>query len=87
MALGSFQSLTEMSTKNLPEGKGRPARKTDNITAICDPVEMRGPRRPVTGIALLLQAGFEVFTGAFRLWSPVHGYGLLRGMYSFRLLG
>jgi hypothetical protein len=35
MALGSTQPLTEMSTKNLPEARGRPARKTDNITAIC----------------------------------------------------
>jgi hypothetical protein len=27
MALGSTQPLTEMSTKNLPGGKGRPARR------------------------------------------------------------
>jgi hypothetical protein len=33
MALGSTQPLTEMSTRNLPEGKGRPARKADNLTA------------------------------------------------------
>jgi hypothetical protein len=38
MALGSTQSLAEMSTTNLPEGKGRPARKTDNLTAICEPI-------------------------------------------------
>jgi hypothetical protein len=37
MALGSTQLLTEMSTRNLPEGKGRPARKADNLTAICEP--------------------------------------------------
>jgi hypothetical protein len=37
MALGSTQPLTEMSTKNLPGGKGRPARKADNLTAICEP--------------------------------------------------
>jgi hypothetical protein len=40
MALGSTQPLTEMSTRNLPGGKGRPAdrpaRKAD-ITAICEP--------------------------------------------------
>jgi hypothetical protein len=35
MALGSTQPLTEMSTKNLPVGKGRPGRKADNLTAIC----------------------------------------------------
>jgi hypothetical protein len=32
MALGSTQPLTERSTRNLPVGKGRPARK-DDITA------------------------------------------------------
>jgi hypothetical protein len=31
MALGSTQPLTEMSTGNLPGGKGRPARKADEI--------------------------------------------------------
>jgi hypothetical protein len=38
MALGSTQPLTEMSTMNLPGGKGRPARKGDNLTSICEPV-------------------------------------------------
>jgi hypothetical protein len=37
MALASTQPLTEMSTRNLPEGKGRQASKTD-ITAICEPI-------------------------------------------------
>jgi hypothetical protein len=37
MALGSTQPLTEMSTRNLPGSKGRPARKADNLTAICEP--------------------------------------------------
>jgi hypothetical protein len=37
--LGSTQLLTERSTRNLPGGgggKGRPARKADNLTAICE---------------------------------------------------
>jgi hypothetical protein len=38
MALGSTQSLIEISTRNLPGGKGRPARKADNLTAICEPI-------------------------------------------------
>jgi hypothetical protein len=38
MALGSTQPLTEMSTRNLPGGKGRPARKGNNLTAICEPI-------------------------------------------------
>jgi hypothetical protein len=33
----STQPLTEMSTRNLPEDKGRQARKADNLTAICVP--------------------------------------------------
>jgi hypothetical protein len=37
MALGSSQPLTEMSTGNLPGGKGRPARRADNLDAICEP--------------------------------------------------
>jgi hypothetical protein len=37
MALGSTQPLTEMSTRKLTGGKGRPARKADNLTAICKP--------------------------------------------------
>jgi hypothetical protein len=38
MAVGSTQPLTEMSTRNLPGGKEPPARKTDNLTAICEPI-------------------------------------------------
>jgi hypothetical protein len=37
MVLGSTQPLIEMSTRNLPEGKGRPARKAD-LTAIYEPI-------------------------------------------------
>jgi hypothetical protein len=37
MALGLSQPLTEMSTRNLHEGKGRPARNADKLTAICEP--------------------------------------------------
>jgi hypothetical protein len=36
--LGSTEPLTEMSTRNFPGGKGRPARKSDNLTAICEPI-------------------------------------------------
>jgi hypothetical protein len=38
MALGSTQCLIEMSTRNLPGGKMRPARKADNLAAICEPI-------------------------------------------------
>jgi hypothetical protein len=62
MALGSTQCLTEMSTRDLPGDKGRPVRKADNLTAICelsrkcgslDVSQPYGPPQPVTGIALL----------------------------------
>jgi hypothetical protein len=38
MALRSTRPLTEMSTRNIPGGEGRPARKADNLTAICEPI-------------------------------------------------
>jgi hypothetical protein len=39
MSLESTQSLKEIITRNLPgEGRGRPARKADNLTAICEPI-------------------------------------------------
>jgi hypothetical protein len=38
MALGSTQPLTEMSTRNLPGGKGRTACEADNLTAVCEPI-------------------------------------------------
>jgi hypothetical protein len=37
MALGSSEPLTEMSTREIPAGKKRPARKTDNLAAIYEP--------------------------------------------------
>jgi hypothetical protein len=38
-ALGSTQPLTEMSSEDLPcGGKGRPARNTDNLTIMSEPI-------------------------------------------------
>jgi hypothetical protein len=37
MALGSTESLTKVSTRDLPGGKGRPGRKAD-LTSICEPI-------------------------------------------------
>jgi hypothetical protein len=47
MALGLTQPLREMGTRNLPGGKKRPARRADNLTAICEPTvwKMWEPRR------------------------------------------
>jgi hypothetical protein len=36
MALGSTQPLAEMSTRDLPAGKGRLTRKADNLSVICE---------------------------------------------------
>jgi hypothetical protein len=36
MTLGSTQPLIEMSSRNIPGGKGLPARKADYLTAICE---------------------------------------------------
>jgi hypothetical protein len=38
MARGSTQPLTEMSTRDLPWGKGWPERNVDNLTAVCEPI-------------------------------------------------
>jgi hypothetical protein len=62
VSLGSTLPLAEMSTGNLPGSKRPPARKPDNLTAICEPIVRNcgsldiskpyGSSRPVTGIAL-----------------------------------
>jgi hypothetical protein len=38
VVLGSTQPLAQMSTRNLPGGKKRPARRADNLAAICEPI-------------------------------------------------
>jgi hypothetical protein len=62
MAMGSTQSLTEMSTRNSPGGKRRPARMAHNLSIKCGNVDVPqpyGPSRPVIGIAL---PSFLVYT-------------------------
>jgi hypothetical protein len=53
MALGLIQPLAEISTRNLPGGKGRPAHKADKLTAICELIvqKMWEPRRLTTLLA------------------------------------
>jgi hypothetical protein len=74
MALGSTQSLTEMSTRNLPGGKGgRPARKGNNLTAICaDCLENVGASTPHNPMGLhdLLQGYLYLFLCGVGLEPP-----------------
>jgi hypothetical protein len=53
MALRSTRPLTYMSTRDLPGGKGRPERKADSPTAICELIvyKMWEPRRLTTLLA------------------------------------
>jgi hypothetical protein len=50
MTMGSTQSLTELSTRNLSWGQGRPARKGDKLTAISESLvyKMWDPQRLTT---------------------------------------
>jgi hypothetical protein len=68
------QSLTEMSTRNLPGGKGgRPERKGDNLTAICEPIDykMWKPRRLTT-----LWASTACYRDSFTFFLPSLGTNL-----------
>jgi hypothetical protein len=49
MDLWSTQSLTEMITRNIPGGKGRPAHKSD-LTVVCELIVYKTgePRRLTT---------------------------------------
>jgi hypothetical protein len=62
MALGSTLPLTEMSTRNILEGKGRLARKVDSLTAICEPIvwKLWEPRHLTT-----LWASTACYRGSF----------------------
>jgi hypothetical protein len=53
--LGRLSLLTEMSTRNLPGGNGRPAHGADNLTAICELIvyKMWEPRRLTTLWAII----------------------------------
>jgi hypothetical protein len=47
MVLASTQPLTEMSTRTLHGGKKRPARRADNVAAICEPNVSKWERQPL----------------------------------------
>jgi hypothetical protein len=81
MTLWSTEPLTEMSTRNLPGGKGRPAREAktsptsvSRLSGKCGSLDVSqscGRPRPVTGIALFF---FYTYIG-FASWFQVRPLG------------
>jgi hypothetical protein len=73
MALEMARPLTEMCTTNLPGSKGRPARKADKLTAICEPIiyKMWEPRRP-TNLWVSTPCYRDSFSLIFYLRLSVH---------------
>jgi hypothetical protein len=67
MSLGSTQSLTEISARSLPGGKERPVRKTENLTAISEPIVWKiwQPRRLKTQLAFTV-----CYRDSFTFFSP-----------------
>jgi hypothetical protein len=72
MFLGPIQPVTEMSTRNSPAGKRRPARNAHNITAICEPIDLKMwvPRRLTTSTACYM-ASFTFMDAIWRHLSPL----------------
>jgi hypothetical protein len=78
MALESTQSLTEMSTRNLPWDNGQPACKADNLTATCESnvQKMWEPRR-LTALWASTACYRDSFTfSTFYLILPHYGPGV-----------
>jgi hypothetical protein len=77
MALQSTQPLTEMNTRNLPGGKGRPTCKAENLTVICEPIvqKMWEPRRPT-----ILRASTACYRDSFNFKCRVKSNEKLEGL-------
>jgi hypothetical protein len=82
MALGSVQSRTEMSTRNLPGGKGRPALKADNLTAICESIvyKMWEPRH-LTALWASKACYMDSFTFIYIVYIYIYIYIYINGRY------
>jgi hypothetical protein len=67
------QPLTEVSTSNIPGGKGRPARGADNLTAICEPIvsKMWEPQRLTTlrAFTAFYRASFTFYVNLRIVWN------------------
>jgi hypothetical protein len=81
MALGLTQPLTEMSTRNFPGGKRRPALKADNLTAICEQTVYKMWARRLTTL--------WAFTGCYRDSFTVYLFSTMRffSKYTYDVLG
>jgi hypothetical protein len=81
MALRSTQPLTDMGTRNLPGGKGWPACKADNLTAICEPiVEKVWEPRYLTTLCAFMVCYRDSFTFTFLIITDadsVHRHGAI----------
>jgi hypothetical protein len=60
-ALGSTQPLTEISTRNLPGGKMRPAHRADNLAVIYEPLATLRAFTACTGLTLPYPRTFLIF--------------------------
>jgi hypothetical protein len=82
--LGLTLPLTEISTRNLPGGKGQPAGKADNLTAICEPIVLENVGASTShnplGLHGLLQGQFYIFS-----LHVMHYHDLSR-MYQYPLI-
>jgi hypothetical protein len=78
MALGSTQPVSEISTRYLPGGKGRPAREADNLTAICEPIVKKiwEPRR-LTTVWAFMACYRDSFSFYLYLHSPIRLRGIV----------
>jgi hypothetical protein len=66
----STQTLTETSNRNLPGGKGRPTRKSDNLTAISENDYLQNVGAPTSHNSMGLTACYrDSFTVVIRTWS------------------
>jgi hypothetical protein len=65
MALVSTQPLTEISTRNLLGGKGRPARRADNLTAICEPIVYKNVGASTSHNPVGFTAGYLYLTNKY----------------------
>jgi hypothetical protein len=77
MALGSTQPLTDMTLRKIPGGKGRPAPKTDNFTAFCQPTisKMLEPRRLTT--LWIFKACYRIALLFYLTWFNIKILGIL----------